>query len=117
MSIFFQGLSGTAEGESIKPPPVHLPMIEDPQDRAFYEWYCRALRIEFRTKVKETQSLMFISNRFLRPKRQLDGCASMLMECMIWLATRENDIGRCMVLASSMALKTGIYESFGFRTV
>jgi len=100
------------------PPPTQLPMIQDPEDRAFYEWYWTALRFELRNKVKETQvPNVYIQSLFTHPKWQRHGAASILMEWMVGRAVRERDIGRCSLLASPTALRAGFYERFGFRIV
>lgn len=112
----YRGSHGMAD--DAKPPPSQLPMIEDPETRAFYEWYWTTLSLELRTKVKETQvPNVYIQSIFTHPKWQRHGGASILMEWMVGIAIHEKDIGSCSLLASPVALEARFYEKFGFRIV
>ena len=100
-----------------RPPPVELPQIKDREEREYYEWYWNAVRAAlWDLEEAKVRPVVLIQSLATHPDWQRHGAGSMLMNWTLEWARKEK-IGRCVLQASPMAVKTGFYEKFGFRAV
>lgn len=95
-------------------PPMKLPRVKNPKDRAFFEWYWST----YEEKVRETKDfqmpMVWVQTLCTDPVWQCHGAATMLMMWCMDFAKKEG-LHRCVLCASPFAAEIGFYEKFGFR--
>ena len=110
----YRGSLGFIDGDA--PPSYRLPQVEDDKDREFYEWFLNSNRAIMR-ELKELQvPLLYIQRLGTDPAWQRQGAATILLNWAFEFVVNAG-LGRCALMASPFAVKTGIYQKFGFRVI
>lgn len=113
----YRGPTGVIDGDFAREPaPLELPQIEDTEDRKFYEWYWNTRRAALRHSKELQVPHVFIQALGTEPEWQGKGAATMLIKWAFDFVAKEN-LGRCVLEASAMAMGMRFYEKFGFRVV
>lgn len=95
-------------------PPTKLPGVQNPDERAFVEWYWSTYHHKIR-EMKEFQvPLVFVQVLCTDPAWQRHGAATMLMNWYMEFVNKEG-IQRCILCASPLAAEIGFYERYGFH--
>lgn len=95
-------------------PPLTLPGISNPEDRAFFEWYWSTYFDKVRANKEFQVPMVFVQVICTDPAWQRHGAAAMLMSWCMGFAKKEG-IQRCILGASPFAAQIGIYEKYGFH--
>jgi len=108
----YRGSQGVLSTEP--PSPAKFPQIQDPDDRAYFEWYWSTSAMKMR-EMKEFQvPIIYVHVICTDPAWQRHGAATMLMNWYMEFAKKEG-IQRCILNASQLATEIGFYERYGFH--